>query len=350
MRAELLPTDSSKWIRQLERTRHDFYHLPTYARLSAITDGGHAAALLVEDGDRALLLPLIKRMIPDAGDAWDATSPYGYPGPLVVAPKDQCNTFAGEALLFARRTLREAGCVSVFARLHPVLGPIPTVPRGEAAAVVAHGETITVDLQKTEAEMWGETASGHRNEINRSLRGGHVARIDTEFREASRFIELYRETMDRVGASAYYYFGDEYLTMLRAALGPKLSLALVEIGGVVAAAGLFVETCGIVEYHLSGSAAAFMKERPTKLMLHCVRSWAKARGNTVLHLGGGVGGAEDSLFKFKSGFSKGRAPFHTFRMIVDADRYRALVRSRMSQPDGPQAEAELTGFFPAYRK
>ncbi len=351
MKAELLATDSSKWIRQLERVRHDFYHLPTYARLSASTDGGSAAALYVEEGDSALLLPIIKREIGGGTALWDATSPYGYPGPLVTARDEDPGVFSARALLAARGILHEAGCVSLFARIHPVLGPIPRIETTGVAAIVAHGETISVDLTASEEVMWRDTASGHRNEINRSLRAGHVARIDTDFAAGGRFLDLYRETMDRVGATQYYYFDNQYLTQLRDSLGPKLSLAVVEIDGVIAAAGLFVETCGIVEYHLSGSAAAYQKERPTKLMLDHVRKWAKARGNLVLHLGGGVGGAEDSLFRFKGGFSRGRAPFNTFRLIVDEKRYEDFLASRTAHAIGTGMERDtLTGFFPAYRK
>ena len=59
-----------------------------------------------------------------------------------------------------------------------------------------------------------------------------------------------------------------------------------------------------MQYHLSGMSEAFARERPTKLMLDHVRQWARARGNRWLHLGGGVGSAQDNLFKFKAGFSK----------------------------------------------
>jgi lipid II:glycine glycyltransferase (peptidoglycan interpeptide bridge formation enzyme) len=155
--------------------------------------------------------------------------------------------------------------------------------------------------------------------------------------------------MSRVGATSYYFLEREYVVALREALGPRLKLAVVEIGDVVAAAGLFVETCGIIEYHLSGSDPAFARERPTKLMLHHVRGWAKARGNTAMHLGGGLGGAEDSLFEFKAGFSKLRAPFHTLRIVINDAAYRALSHSPTTD-SVPFDTGDLTGFFPAYRR
>jgi len=121
----------------------------------------------------------------------------------------------------------------------------------------------------------------------------------------------------------------------------------VDIGGEVASGGLFVETGDIVQYHLSGTNEAFLRERPTKLMLHFVRGWAKERGARVLHLGGGVGAARDSLFAFKAGFSSVRHAFHTLRMVVDERAYRQLADA--SRGETATDPSDLQGFFPAYR-
>ena len=345
MDVELLSPTSRSWVDVLEATEHDFYHLPAYAVLSARLDGGSARALFVKDGARTLLMPFIARPIPDGGGAWDALTPYGYPGPLVTGEDDAeaRDAFASRALEASSAVLRADGCVSLFARLHPLIG---ATPRPENGLVVQHGTTVHVDLRKSEAEHWAETMSGHRNEINRAIKNGHRAYFDDGFRHADRFVEIYQRTMSRVGAAAHYFFDRDYLIGLREALGPRLRLAIVEIGGAVAATGLFVETGGIVQYHLSGTDEAFMRERPTKLMLHFVRGWAKERGAKWLHLGGGVGGGEDSLFKFKAGFSKARSPFFTLRLVVDPALYRTLSRAKHAEAD----ETVLDGFFPLYRR
>ena len=209
-----------------------------------------------------------------------------------------------------------------------------------------HGETVSIDLTRPTEAIWADTRSDHRNQINRAIRAGHRATMDEEWRHYDAFKRIYRATMDRVGAADFYQFDDAYFDALRATLGSTLHLSVVEIDGAVAAAGLFVETDGLVEFHLSGTDEAFLKDRPTKLMLHEVRSWAKARGDRVMHLGGGLGGANDSLFEFKAGFSKTRHPFHTLRLVCDPERYAALVEASGGGGD----PADLTGFFPAYRR
>src|SRR4029079_8843135 len=82
-----------------------------------------------------------------------------------------------------------------------------------------------------------------------------------------------------------------------------------------------------------------------KLLYDEVRRWTKSRGNTIFHVGGGVGGAKDSLFSYKAGFSAGRHPFHTWRVVTDRASYESLLRHKGVTPD----PALISGHFPPYR-
>jgi hypothetical protein len=339
MKAELVDVDAPAWSAFLSGAKHDFYHLPAYVRLCAAQERGEPRALLVDDADRRMLLPLIVRDAP--GGKRDATSPYGYPGPLVAGTDDP--RFLHDALEAGIERLAADSIVSLFVRLHPLLNARP--PEG-IGTVVQHGETVTIDLSQSAEALWSQTMSGHRNEINRAQKKGYRAYFDDAWAQFETFKLLYTTTMQRVSAASYYFFTDAYFDALRRALEGNLHLCVVEIGGEVAAAGLFVETCGLVQYHLSGTNDAYTRDRPTKLMLHFVRAWAKQRGDERMHLGGGVGGADDSLFRFKAGFSKLRQPFFTLRIVVDPPAYARLVAER----DRSWDPSVLDGFFPLYRK
>jgi hypothetical protein len=80
MRCEQIPPDSSQWLEILAAVRHDFYHLPSYARLAADTENGTARAFVVDDPRGKLIVPLVIRAIDS--DRFDAISPYGYAAPL----------------------------------------------------------------------------------------------------------------------------------------------------------------------------------------------------------------------------------------------------------------------------
>ena len=211
------------------------------------------------------------RSIPAGG--FDAISPYGYPGPIGVGTDDPA--FLRVALVAGLQVLRDAGIVSAFIRLHPLLNPVP--PEG-VGTLVRHGDTVSVDLALPREELWAQTRLNHRRDITRAIRLGYVARMDEEWRHVESFKRLYRQTMERHSATPFYFFDDGYFEGLHDALGDRLHLCVVEKAGVVAAAGLFVETDGIVQYHLSGTGDAFREGQPTKLMMHFVRTGRRIGG------------------------------------------------------------------------
>jgi hypothetical protein len=349
VKADLIGADDPIWTEVLGRVRHDFYHRPGYVTLSAAREGGRAQALVVADGTCGLLLPLVIRAIPGGGS--DAASPYGYPGPLVWGSTDPA--FVRAAFEVGVEHLRSVGIVSLFVRLHPILDEVPPIGVGR---LVTHGETVSIDLTQSLDEIWSQTRNNHRRDIAKSERLGFVAWHDTEWRHFATFVRLYRETMERLSAEERYMFDEAYFSELREALGPSAALWVVTKDDAIAAAVLFVETSGIVQYHLAGSDEQHAWARPTKLLISTVTRWAKERGDVRLHLGGGVGGADDSLMHFKAGFSDVRHTFRTLRVVVDEGEYRRLVlaggptASLTEDPSDPVDPDDLGGFFPLYRK
>jgi hypothetical protein len=342
MRAELLTTRDPDWTRLLADTRHDFYHLPAYVELEA-AGGREACALYVEESGARLLVPLVRQRLLEMPDRSDLISPYGYPGLLLNSPSDA--GFAKRALQHAIRFLRDRGVVALFGRLHPLL-EAPLEALAAVGKVVEHGSTVSIDLRLEPDRVWKDMRNSHRYAIRRAERDGFVATLDGSWRRFEDFVRLYTATMQRRGASAYYFFSDSYFSRLRQALGAQLSLWVVERDGQLASASLFTEVSGIVQYHLSASDPAFAKIEPSKLLINAVRLWAHGRGNTDLHLGGGVGGARDSLFFFKAGFSARHHPFRSWRVVIDEPLYAGLTRSR-----NPDADVSShVGFFPAYRE
>jgi len=348
MNLTFLTPDSAEWNQFLGRVPHDFYHLPAYAQLMGPFDGGQAEAVLVSSGDQYFFLPYIVRPLSgiawigsDANTLFDIVSPYGYPGPLFQGDAG----FHRAAIAHWHGIMQQRGCVSGFIRLHPLLNAATDVPPA-SGQLVERGRTVSIDLRLSLQEMWSQTRSGHRTEISKSRRQGMVAAIEDFDTHLDDFLRIYKETMDRTHASSYYYFPDEYFHSLKAALGDGLSLCLVRSGtGEILAGTLLTESCGIVQYHLSGTYNAAVPLRPSKLMLDYARTWAKARGNRIFHLGGGFGAKEDSVFEFKAGFSANRHQFYTWQFIFSTDQYTRLEERRR----GLDADAPKNEFFPVYR-
>lgn len=343
----ILPFDP-KWKRFLELTWHDFYHLPEYVSLSAKYEQSQPNAFYAEVDDAAFLAPLLTRKIPEslkAPDNWyDVTTPYGYPTPLSTPPDD---TWSLELFLKSFREMGAAsGIISAFFRLHPLL-PLNFDILAKFGMVVKHGQTVYIDLSTSVEEMWLQTSKEHKKNINKLQRFGFEAIID-DWSFFDQFIAVYRANMQRVSASKFYFFDDNYFFGLRSILGDRLHLCTtLSPEGEVASSLLFIATNGIVQNHLSGTWDKYLSFAPSKLEIDVVRRWAKENGNYFYHLGGGVGSCADSLFRFKSGFSNLRSDFYTYRMIIDPDKYTKLMQAWEEKYD--DRNDSDNDFFPLYR-
>lgn len=347
---------STEWLRTLTKVTHDFYHLPEYVNIEALRMGGVARAALIQDGEFFLFVPFVILglrigSLPLKGleHTKDAVSPYGYPAPLFLAPEhpDEREEFLRAALKRLKIEMCARNIVSAFIRFHPLL-QAPCAAFESEGSVVYHGETVWIDLKQSEAELWSQIRPTYRNLIRRMEKAGLKAKIDSDWQKLPAFQTLYEQTMDSVNADGHYYFGADYFRRLAETLEGHISLCVVENGSEIAAAGLFSECCGIVQYHLSGSSPFVKWKDATKQMLHFMTISAKVRSNTQFHLGGGFGSQSDSLFFFKSGFSKLRASYHTYRAIFIPDVYQAAQDAwRQLSKETPDA---ITEFFPSYRK
>ena len=347
MKAKFISPQDQEWGNFLKQSEHDFYHLPEYVEFVAQFEEGIPLAFFVEDKEPILLAPLLIRELPenlDVSDDWyDATSPYGYGAPILW-PGGSANTLRSCLHLF-REVANERGIVTAFFRLNPLLD-LPLDALSEYGDLFHHGQTVPIDLSASDEEIQSQIRSNHKRNIRKLNREGFQADMD-RWEYFDDFIEIYEATMHRLSASEFYLFPVRYFYGLRTALGTSLHLCTVlSPEGEVAAAGLFTSVCGIVQYHLGGTNSKYLSFAPAKLMFDHVCRWAKEEGNRVFHLGGGVGGQDDSLFQFKAGFSKLRNDFFTYRMIVDEEKYRLLNDQWERQCGEQRSDLE---FFPPYR-
>jgi Acetyltransferase (GNAT) domain len=338
--ARLLAPQAPEWADALRRVDHDTYHLPEYVVLDARLSGDEPAAFWYREGTHVLLLPLNLRRVPDS-EHLDAISPYGYPGPVSDAdPADR--GFWRRASRSMVDTLAARGVVTAFVRLHPLL-PAPLDVLDETGVTVRHGETVSVDLSLSVEEMWHQTRSDHRNHINRARRAGVTVVFD-EWDRLDEWVAVYHANMRRLGASDYYLVPAGHIADLRDALGGKLHLATALFDGEVVGGNTFFEYRGFVQGYLA-STRRENNHYADKLLYDEVRRWTRQRGDAVFHVGGGVGGGKDSLFAYKSGFSAGRHPFHTWRVVSEPTGYAELLRRKDLSPD----PAQMSGHFPPYR-
>jgi hypothetical protein len=344
------PSDS-RWTRALANVPHDVYELPEYVAFAArAQEPGEPLAGIVERGDDRLLVPLIVRVIPadlgGDGRRADAVSPRGYPGPVVSVASGPSDGFLEAALPALWEALLVRGVVSAFIRLHPLFD-LPLDALSTHGDLVDHGDSVSIDLSLSEEELWRQTRNNHRRDINAAVRAGFVARIDERWERFEDFVAAFGQSMERLDSAPWWRLDATYFRGLREALGERLRLCVVEDGERVAAGALLTEVDGIVEYHLSGTFDSYITASPTKLIIHFATRWAKARGDRVLHLAGSLR-QDDSLIRFKLGFSPMTHPVRTWRVVIDRPAYDELSAARLERHG--LAAGSSDGFFPAYRQ
>ncbi len=341
--------EDAAWTAVLaESAQYDFHHLAGYHRLAEAQGEGTALLFAYRDQGHLIALPLLVRPV-DASDPdgpADATSVYGYGGPVASSPEVPVwaiRAFQEElhAELLRRRV------VAVFSRLHPLI-PQDHLLQG-LGEVRAIGPTVSVDLTQPPDAQWAGYSKQCRRIVRRARETGVVCVHDELRAYRQEWADMYRETMERVKASSSYYFDAAYFERMAQELGPVLHLFVALLDGEVIAGGLFTICDGIVQAHLAALRSEFLSLSPARLIDDTARVWAWEQGAHTFHLGGGVGGRSDSLLLYKSGFSNRRHVAAVWRWVVDERVYRGLCE-RLAGAGLPEAASGDSDFFPAYRR
>ncbi len=351
MQCQFVDPASPAWSAVIREIPHDFYHRPDYAEICAAEEKDVLPrAFIARDDDGLFFLPMLVRPIETEFGSlplFDAVTPYGYSAPLIqVKSGADPDRFLERAIPALIRELSHEGIIAVFARLHPLM-PIPMAPLRNFGTVVEHGETVYVDLRRTREEILEDTHNQTRRFLRRVRADGFVAEVDPAWTCLEDFAEVYAQTMRRVNAAPEYFFSAEYFAAFRDRLGDCMHLAVVRKDKQVVMGAIFSELNSIVQYHLGGTRDGFEKINAPRLCMDFMRFWSKDRGNHFFHIGGGVGGRDDSVFRFKAQFSDARAVFHTWRLVIDPARYQALINNW--ELETGMTSAGPTGYFPEYR-
>jgi hypothetical protein len=342
-----------RWMDVLTRSsKYDFYHLPQYHALAEEQGEGTARLFVYSEGEHFIAIPLLLRPIGAAPcharwgeELWDATSVYGYAGPIASHPEIPVSVVRNfQAAL--REGLLERNVVTAFSRMHPLLPQ-----RGFLANLGEYtplGPTVSVDLTLQTDVQRSQYRKNHKRDINKLRRLGATCFHDKDWRYLDQFVGIYYENMRRVDASEGYFFDGAYFDRL-ASMESQVHLFVCMLEDTVICGGLFFSCDGIVQYHLGGTRDAFLELSPLKFVLDTVRLWANERQAHVFHLGGGVNSREDALFHFKAGFSNRTHEFAIWRSVLLPDVNDHLCAEKAQRCERYVLDHDNSSFFPAYR-
>lgn len=353
----LIPVeDFQTWNRTLKICGDfDTYHLPEYHLLAKEMGEGEPYLFFYQKKKKYAALPFLVRSVSgvaglEACDCYDATSVYGYPG-IVTSIKVsdiEASSFLSGFQAALKQAFEELSIVSFFTRTNPLI-KTSWLFKG-LADVIPLSSTIAIDLSKPETEHIKNMSKGHRYDIRKAHKAGIIVKEDSSFENIDEFIRIYNDTMKRVGSSDYYYFSKDYYVRLRKNLGDSIKLYFALADKQIVSTSMFFITGKIIQYHLSGTPSELFKYNGAKVILDYVRSWGANNGFSWLHLGGGVGSTEDSLFRFKAGFSKVRCSFEVVRMVVNWQAYADISQKRRKWLADNEGSVQQPEYFPEYRQ
>jgi hypothetical protein len=338
--------DQREWKSVIDEFEsRDFYHTWDFHKISECNGEGKPLLLLYEGDECQIAWPLLLRTFYFEGELLrDASSAYGYPGPLFrgEVSADDRETWTQEI----RNWCRDHRVVSIFSRMNPLIDSCWTIE--ELGNIVVKGITIPIDLRVSEDLQRESFRSSLKRGVNKlSKQGATCVELDPA-EHLETFIRLYESTMDAREARECFYFNRDYYERLFSAEDFTSRLYGVIYEGQVVCAGIFVFTGKIVQYHLGGTDKDYYRLAPSKLLFDQVRMDASKRGMEWFMLGGGLGSEDDQLLYFKAGFSKLKLPFRVANIIIDTAAFERLKNraDRLAEASGLPIHPEL---FHCYR-
>lgn len=320
---------------------YDVYYLSGYVKPFMLHGDGEPCLLYVEEDTWKAIYVYMKRKTFVEG-VYDAITPYGYGGVLFDGEytREDMESFWTSFNMI----MKEEGIIDNFVRYHPVLCNAPLAR--DFTSVIDLGKTIAIDLSSPD-DIWNNMTSKKRGKIRKAEKNGieihHGQGMDL-FRE---FLPIYNATMEKDDAIDYYFFDMPFYEAIHEGLKDHYEMFYATLDEKIIMMAIMLYCNGQMHYHLSGSLLEYRNLEPNNLLLYKAALWGYEHGLRTLHLGGGVGSADDPLFTFKAGFNRNSGlQFSIGKQIIDPDKYNELVR--MKKEEDPLFD-ETSSFFPLYR-
>lgn len=329
------PEDMRTWEGLVDRAPiPDVYYRSGYTDAFAWAEGSRPVAVVIRNGATRVLLPLLIRDLEiDGKVVRDAVTPYGYGGLLRLSgPTHPGTRMATEIFAQLRDWARASELVACSLRFHPLLDQDSGWASGgleeDWLQVLPRGQTTAIELKN-----WDED----RNSIEGMSKGRRYdlkrARASLEIRitqgpnvgeNLNAFRALYRESMQRVNADSFFFFDDKYYDRLAHDLGEHFVLVTAFTKDRPVASAIFLVDRDFLHYHLAAANDEGRQSGAATLLIVAACEWARQRGCTMAHLGGGLQ-PDDQLWAFKHSFGGRVCSYSYLTLVADPQQYQQLT-------------------------
>ncbi len=344
----LCSNDEEKWAEIIEQfSEADIYSMLEYANAHALHGDGVPVMFYFDNGKVKAINIAMKRDISkerfftdkiEEGKYFDLISPYGYGGFIIEG--DYSDSDLEEIKSEYEEICIENNIVSEFVRFNPLNDSNKDFIEYFNASDV--GKIMCIDISEGQ-DIWANLDSTVRNRIRNAEKYGIEIRRGKSEELIAEFEKIYNQRMDSLNASDYYFFDKKFFEYIFEKLDENIELFYAVYEGKIIAACDIIFYGDRLHYHLSASLDEYRKLPSVNLLIWEVMKWGQENGYKVLNLGGGLGGKQDGLFRFKRGFNRKNAlDFYLGKKIFDDEAYEYLLSLR----DELDRDSE---FFPLYR-
>lgn len=305
----------------------DAFFSPQYAKVCAkyIFPGDKIYCAMQEAGSSTYLFPFVQRRIRDvakqdeAPDYNDIRGLYGRSG-LAMSEKNE----EGQQKFWQNflNYCRDNRIITSFGRVHPEM--LNSYNGQTAFSIQEFGEEVTVNTYSNVDALLPNFEHAVRKNLRKGKSLGLQFTEDMKCEHLAEVVAIYYETLARNLAAEFYRFSEEFFSLLLHSKDSVGRLFLATLNDevvsfeIVLLDGIFAHSFlgGTLTNHLKTQANTFLK-------VHIIRELHRI-GVTKFFLGGGVN-ANDSLLKYKQGFSpKGTNKSFIETSILDNPKHREL--------------------------
>lgn len=349
--------NENDWKRIVKSFRNfDIYYLPEYVKAFWYHgDGTPTLFYYVSDEIRGINVVMIRDIanmelfcekIP-INTYFDMVTPYGYGGFIIEGniTKNSLFQMNNEYTNYCS----QEGIISEFVRFHPVFHCEKELHN--IYNIKELGKTVGIKLVSQE-QIWNNLTSKNRNMVRKARSASIQVYWGHEPLLYDKFKNLYYQTMDKDMANKYYYFSDQFFNSILVDCKYSSLVFYALLDDKIIAMTIVLFKGKTMHYHLSASDTKYKHHAPTNLLLYEAACFGCENGYEYFHLGGGLGSKEDSLYKFKSSFSKdGGSPYYVGEKIFHQENYDRLVDIRSKEIDDKKVDIDKPKetYFPLYR-
>jgi predicted N-acyltransferase len=355
---KIYTTKDIKWNDLVDKTeRKDIYFTSSYMKIYEESYGkeidydfcGKGFLFFYGNEENYIIIPLIKRSLKELNitkelkeEYFDVISPYGYTG--LLSKGKITEEMRKKFWIELKEYCLKNKIVSGFIRFHPLIENHTLISKEDT--VTKMNQTVYVNLEKDEKEIWKELNKKTRNQIRKAKKNKIEIKKENKIES---FTKIYEETMEKNNASKKYFFPKEFFENHIKELKNQVTIFTANYKNEIVSTSMFIHKGNFLHYHFSGSKRKYLNLYPNNLLLWEVIKWGKKQGFKKFHLGGGTDSdPKNPLFRFKSGFSPLTKYFYTKNEIFDHKTYKKLCE--LKEKEEKQNNQDINkDFFPRYR-